>query len=63
MRAIYDQRGLEWLDYPGMVSLIREKGIEQINPLLSREEQEELFDAVDPLRITELVLLGLGRLE
>lgn len=62
MRALYEERGIEWLDYPEIVSLVRDRGREGINPLLSAEEQDELFDAVDPVRITELVLTGLGRL-
>jgi hypothetical protein len=31
------------------------------DPLLSGEEQEELFEAVDPSRMVELVLQGLNR--
>ena len=62
MRELYKERGVEWIDYPEIISLIRNKGAAGINPLLSVEEQEELFDALDPVRITELVLLGLGRL-
>jgi SLOG cluster2/TIR domain len=61
MRALYEQRGIEWIDYPEIVSLLREKGTQGINPLLSGEEQEELFEAVDPSRMVELVLQGLNR--
>ena len=63
MKALYVQRGLVWLDYPDMVSLLRDKGISGINPLLGPEEHELLFDSVDPLAIAELVLLGLSRME
>jgi hypothetical protein len=49
MRALYEQRGIKWMDYPEIVSLFRMKGVEGINPLLRREEQEELFETVDPL--------------
>jgi hypothetical protein len=59
MRALYDQRGIEWMDYPEIVSLLREKGVEGINPLLSGAEHNELFETVDPYRMVELVLRGL----
>jgi hypothetical protein len=62
MRAIYEQRGEEWIGYPEIVSLIREKGAKGINPLLTDEEHEVLFDTVDPTRIIELVLRGLNRM-
>jgi hypothetical protein len=61
MRALYEQRGIEWMDYPEMVSLLREKGAEGVNPLLRGEEQDELFETVDPYRMVELVLQGLSR--
>lgn len=62
MRDLYQQRGLEWLDYPEMVALLRAKGIAGLNPLLTPAEHERLFDSVDPLEMAELILLGLGRL-
>jgi hypothetical protein len=49
------------MDYPEIVSLFGEKGAEGINPLLRREEQEELFETVDPYRMVELVLEGMSR--
>jgi hypothetical protein len=61
MRALYEQRRIEWMDYPEMVALLREKDVEGINPLLRKEEQEELFEAVDPYRMVELVLQGMSR--
>jgi hypothetical protein len=61
MRALYEQRGVEWMDYPEIVSLLRGKGAEGINPLLSAAEQDELFETVDPYRMVELVLEGLSR--
>ena len=61
-RALYKRCGLEWTDYPEIVSFLREKGIAGINPLLSQQEHEELFDTVDQGRIIELVLVGLGRI-
>src|SRR4029450_10009502 len=55
MRALYERRRVEWMDYPEIVALVREKGVEGINPLLRKEEQEELFETVDPYRMVELV--------
>jgi hypothetical protein len=62
MRDIYRERGLEWLDYPDMVALLRAKGVGGLNPLLSPAEHERLFESVDPLEMAELILLGMGRL-
>ncbi|HKP04433.1 MAG TPA: hypothetical protein VJU77_13855 [Chthoniobacterales bacterium] len=53
---------LPWLDYPDIVALLRGKGMAGLNPLLAPAEQVELFETVDPGRIIELVLRGLGRL-
>ena len=61
MRALYERRGLEWMDYPQIVSLLRSKGIQGINPLLTDEEQTELFATVDSHRMVELVIRGLTR--
>jgi hypothetical protein len=62
MRAIYGQRGVQWLDYPQMTALLRAKGIAGLNPLLTAAEHERLFDSVDPLEMAELILLGMGRI-
>src|SRR5262245_2311576 len=62
MRALYQQRGIEWTDYPEIVSLFRQKSAEGINALLAREEQNELFETVDSYRIAELILQAMGRL-
>ena len=61
MKALYERRGVEWVDYAEIVSLLGQKGTKGINPLLGDEEQEELFETVDPSRMVELVLLGLSR--
>jgi hypothetical protein len=53
--------GKDRMEYPEIVSLLRQKGAKRINPLLSDEEQEELFETVDPNRMVELVLKGLNR--
>ena len=62
MRTLYEQRGLAWMDYPEITDLLRHKGLTGINPILSEDEQVELFDTIDPFRMVELVLLGLSRL-
>jgi SLOG-like protein len=61
MRGLYEQRGIGWVDYPEIVSLFRQKGAEGINPLLSGDEQEELFETVDLHRMAELILRGMSR--
>ena len=62
MRALYEQRGIGWIDYPEIVSMLRQKGVAGINPLLGIEEHEELFETVDPYRMVELILQGMARL-
>ena len=61
MRLLYEQRSLRWMDYPDIAALLREKGMKGINPLLDESQQAELFEAVDPFRMVELVLMGLSR--
>jgi hypothetical protein len=62
MRELYQARGVEWLDYPEIIALLRGKGIAGINPLLTADEHEQLFESVDPLAIAELLLHGLNKL-
>lgn len=62
MRALYDQCGQPWWDYPEMVELLRSKGPAGINPLLSAEENQELFRTRNVSRMVALILAGLGRL-
>jgi hypothetical protein len=62
MRALYDQCDQTWWDYPEMVQLLRDTGPAGINPLLSEEENRELFRARDIARVIELILKGLGNL-
>jgi hypothetical protein len=61
MRTLYEQRGVEWLDYPEIIALLRQKGVEGINPLLSEGEHVELFETVDPSRIVAIILQGLNK--
>jgi hypothetical protein len=62
MHKLYEARGQAWLDYPDIVRLLREKGIAGINPLLTEAEHRELFDTIDPVRMVELVLTGIGKM-
>jgi hypothetical protein len=59
MRKLYEQRGLEWLDYPQMTALLRNKSVAGINPLISAARHEQLFESVDPLEIAELLISSL----
>ena len=63
MRALYDQCGQTWWDYPEMVELLRTTGPAGINPLLSEDENRELFRTRNVSRMVELILAGLGRLQ
>jgi hypothetical protein len=62
MRRLYEHCGQPWWDYPEMVQLLRDKGVTGINPLLSEEENRELFHTRDISRIVKLILIGLSRL-
>ncbi len=62
MRALYDQCGQTWWDYPEMVELLRTTGPAGINPLLTEAENRELFRTRDASRMVELILAGLGKL-
>ena len=62
MRELYDQCGQTWWDYPEMVELLRNTGAAGINPLLSEEQNRELFHIRDLSRIIELILAGLGNI-
>jgi hypothetical protein len=61
MRALYDQCGQPWWDYPELVQLLRDIGPAGINPLLSAEENRELFRTRNIARMVELILTGLSR--
>jgi hypothetical protein len=62
MRALYDQCGQAWWDYPEMVDLLRKTGPAGINPLLTEAENRELFHTRNVSRMIELVLKGLSNL-
>jgi hypothetical protein len=62
MRQLYEKRGLGWWDYSDMIQFLREKGIVGVNRLLDEEENRELFETIDPWRMVEIILIGLGRL-
>ncbi len=62
MRALYDRCGQVWLDYPDMVELLRKTGPAGINPLLTEDENRELFRTRSIPRTIELILKGLSTL-
>jgi hypothetical protein len=62
MRALYDQCGQTWWDYPEMVDLLRKAGPGGINPLLMEDENRELFRTRNIARMIELILKGLNNL-
>lgn len=63
MRQMYKEQGLEWMDYPEITALLRsDKARLLVNPGLNGEEQDELYDSVDPHRMVELILKGLNQL-
>ena len=62
MRALYDQCGQTWWDYPEMVQFLRDTGPAGINPLLGADENRELFHTRNVTRMIELILAGLGKL-
>jgi hypothetical protein len=62
MRDLYHQCGQPWWDYPEMVQLLRDTGPAGINPLLSADENRELFHTRNIARMVELILTGLSRI-
>jgi len=63
MRALYDRCGQPWWDYPEMVDLLRQTGPTGINPLLTEDENRELFHTRNISRMVALILIGLSRLQ
>ena len=61
MRDLYERCGQPWWNYPEMVQLLRDKGPAGINPLLSADENRELFHTPNIARMVELILTGLSR--
>jgi hypothetical protein len=62
LRELYNQQGLEWIDYPELVAELRKRGVTGINPLLTEAENLELFETIDLMRMIELVIRGLSKL-
>ena len=62
MRQLYSERGIEWEGYEEIVDFLRQKGVSGINPLLTEDENLELFRTIDLMRMVELVLRGLNNL-
>jgi hypothetical protein len=63
MRDLYNRCGQPWLDYPEIVENLRAIGVAGINPLLSEEENLELFHTRDTSRMIELILIALDSLQ
>ena len=61
VKELYAQHAVEWESYDEIIRFLRDKGVLGINPLLSVEENRELFRTIDLMRMVELVLLGLSR--
>ena len=63
MRALYDAHGPTWEDYEQMASLFKSRGVEEsaAKNRLTTDENRELFECRDVLRIVELLLVGLTR--
>lgn len=62
MRVLYDRCGQTWLDYSEIIDLLRATGPAGINPLLSAEENHELFHSRHVTRVIALILKGLSSL-
>ncbi len=62
MRALYDERGDNWLSYDDMIAMLRDKGIAGINSLLTEDEHKLLFHARDPILMASIIIKGLGKL-
>jgi hypothetical protein len=60
MRDLYRRCGQPWLDYPQMMASLREIGVAGLNPLLSEDENLELFHTRDTSRMIELILMALN---
>ena len=61
LKALYAEHGIVWESYEEIVQFLRDKGVAGINPLLSEEENRELFRTIDLMRMVELVLNGLSK--
>ena len=62
IQSLYDQCGQSWWDYPQMVDLLSKTGPAGINPLLTEDENRELFGTRNIARMIELILKGLSNL-
>jgi hypothetical protein len=64
MRRLYEERGVEWWDYPEMTEFLRKTGVEGLarGNELTVAENRELFWTRDVHRLIELILQGLSRL-
>lgn len=62
MRAIYDQEGVKWFDYPEMAKYLSDLGVPGLARLngLTEEQNRALFRSRDVSSIVEMLLEGLG---
>lgn len=62
MRAIYDQEGVQWFDYPEMAKYLSDMGVSGLSRLngLTEEQNRALFRLRDVSALVELLLQGLG---
>ena len=61
MRNLYYKD--DWWDYTEMMQLLCKTGIQGLNPHLTVDEHRELFRTIDPVRMVEIILKGLGGLQ
>jgi len=59
--ALYAKFGIEWESYEDIIGFLRAKGVVGLNPLLTEDENRELFRTINLMRMVELVVSGLSR--
>lgn len=57
--ALYAKFGIEWESYEYIIGFLRAKGVVGLNPLLTEDENRELFRTINLMRMVELVVSGL----
>lgn len=62
MRALYDQEGVQWFDYPEMAKYLSDLGVSGLSRLngLTEAQNRTLFRLRDESALVELLLEGLG---
>ncbi len=62
LKQIYAERGLNWETYEEITDYLRNKGITGINPLLTEAENRELHHTIDLIRMVELVIGNMSKI-